>query len=200
MDRLIEGLRLMRMMWDSKEPFKFEGKYFSSDFYYLYTKPRRKIPVYFSAIGKKAARFAGMYADNLITISPRNNVQAMKEIIGPAYRQGRSEANKTGPGGIAAELMFSFLEPEEIVRTQWRTLGIYHKDSWSIPNPVAVEEEGRKVTADEVRQGTVLCKKWKDLVEAIEEYGKVGVNAIAIYTGPDKKQIHAIAKNVLSVF
>jgi coenzyme F420-dependent glucose-6-phosphate dehydrogenase len=200
MDRLIEGLRLIRMMWESKEPFKFEGKYFSSDFYYLYTKPRKQIPIYLSAIGKKAARCAGMYADKLITICPRNNLQTMKETIVPAYRQGRSEANKAGSGGIAAEIVFSFLEPEEIVRTQWKTLGIYHKDSWSIPNPVAVEEEGRKVTADEVRQGTVLCKKWKDLIDAIEGYGKVGVNAIALYTGADKKQIHAIARNVLSVF
>jgi len=200
MDRLIEGLRLIRMMWESKEPFKFEGKYFSSDFYHLYTRPRKQIPVYLSAIGKKAARYAGMYADKLITIVPRNNLQTMKETIVPAYRQGRSEANKAGSGGIAAEIVFSFLEPEEIVRTQWRTLGIYRKDSWSIPNPVAVEEEGRKVTADEVRQGTVLCKKWKDLIDAIEGYGKVGVNAIALYTGADKKQIHAIARNVLSVF
>ena len=200
MDRLIEGLRLIRMMWESKEPFKFEGKYFSSDFYHLYTKPRKQIPIYLSAIGKKAARYAGMYADKLITICPRNNLQTMKETIVPAYRQGRSEANKAGPGGIAAELMFSFLEPEEIVRTQWRTLGIYHKDSWSIPNPVSVEEEGRKVTADEVRQGTVLCKKWKDLIDAIEGYGKVGVTSVAFYTGADKKQIHAIARNVLSVF
>ena len=52
MDRLAEGIRLIRQLWDSKEPFKFEGKYFSSDFYYLYTKPRAKIPIYSSAMGK----------------------------------------------------------------------------------------------------------------------------------------------------
>ena len=200
MDRLIEGLKLIRMMWESKEPFKFEGKYFSSDFYHLYTKPRRQIPIYLSAIGKKAARYAGMYADKLITICPRNNLQTMKETIVPPYRQGRNEAGKTGPGGVAVEMVFSFLEPEEIVRTQWRTLGIYRKDSWSIPNPVSVEEEGKNVTPDDVRKGTVLCKKWGDLAEAIEEYGKVGVTSVAFYTGADKKQIRTIAKNLLNVF
>jgi len=98
MERLIEGIRLIRMMWESKEPFKFEGKYFSSDFYCLYTKPRRRIPIYFSAIGKRAARFAGTYADNLITICPRNDLQTMKDVILPAYRKGRAEATKKGPG------------------------------------------------------------------------------------------------------
>ncbi len=200
MERLIEGIRLMRMMWYSKEPFKFEGRYFSSDFYHLYTKPRRKIPIFFSAIGKRAARYAGMYADQLITICPRNNLQTMKEVILPAYRQGRIEANKEGPGGVAIEVNFSFLKPEEIVRTQWRTLGLYHKDSWSIPNPMAVEEEGRRVTVDEVRKGTHICSKWSDLVEVIEQYAKIGVTAVSLYTGAYKKQIRAIANNLLSVF
>jgi len=200
MERLVEGIRLIRMMWDSKEPFKFEGKYFSSDFYHLYTKPRRKIPIFFSAIGKRAARYAGMYADQLITICPRNDLQTMKEVILPAYRQGRIEANKKGPGGVAIEVNFSFLKPEEIVRTQWRTLGLYHKDSWSIPNPMAVEEEGRRVTVDEVRKGTHICSKWSDLIKVIEQYAKIGVTAVSLYTGADKKQIRAVAKNLLSVF
>jgi len=52
MDRLSEGIRLIKQMWKSKEPFKFEGRFFSSDFYCLYTNPGRKIPIYSSAIGK----------------------------------------------------------------------------------------------------------------------------------------------------
>jgi len=200
MERLIEGIRLIRMMWDSKEPFRFEGRFFSSDFYYLYTKPRKKIPLYFSAIGRRAARFAGIYADQLITICPRNNLKIMKEVILPAYKQGRIEAHKQGPGGVAIEVNFSFLKPEEILRTQWRTLGIHHKDSWSIPNPVAAEEEGKEVTVEEVRKGTHICNNWNDLIEVIEQYVKIGVTAIALYTGADRRQIRAIAKNVLSVF
>jgi len=200
MERLIEGIRLVRMMWESKEPFRFEGKYFSSDFYCLYTKPRRKIPIYFSAIGKRAARFAGTHADNLITICPRNDLQTMTDVILPAYRQGRAEASKMGPGGVAIELGFSFLSPEEIVRTQWRSLGIYRKDSWSIPDPIAVEEEGKRVTVDDVRNNTHLCKNWRDVVELIEAYAKIGVDAFSLFTGADKKQIRQIAKNVLSVF
>jgi coenzyme F420-dependent glucose-6-phosphate dehydrogenase len=200
MDRLIEGIQLMRRMWDCKEPFRFEGKYFSSDFYYLYTKPRKRIPLFFSAIGRKAARFAGMYAEQLITICPRNDLKTMEEVILPAYRQGRIEVHKKGPGGVAIEVNFSFLKPEEIVRRQWRTLGIYHKDSWSIPNPVAVEAEGKKVKVEEVRKCTHICANWNDLIEIIEQYAKIGVTAVSLYTGADKRLIRAIAKNILSAF
>jgi len=200
MERLSEGIRLMRQLWESPEPFKFEGKYFSSDFYYLYTKPARKIPIYLSAIGKKAAHAAGVYADGLITISPRNDVQKLKETILPAYLQGRRETNKEGMGKVALELVVSFVEPEALIKNAWRTLGINKKDSWSIPNPVAVEEEGRKVTVDELRRNTHFCKNWKEVVKCIEAYREVGVNEITTYTGCDKKMIRAFAKNVLDVF
>ncbi len=200
MDRLTEGLRLVRQMWESKEPFKFEGKFFSSDFYYLYTKPRAKIPIYASAIGRKAAHAAGVNADGMITISPRNGVQRLKETILPAYRQGRSEANKEGLGKVAIELVFSFAKPEDLLKNAWRTLGICRKDSWSIPNPVAVEEEGRKVTVEDARRNMHFCKSWKDVVKVIEAYQEVGVNEVTTYTGCDKKMIRAFAKNVHDVF
>jgi alkanesulfonate monooxygenase SsuD/methylene tetrahydromethanopterin reductase-like flavin-dependent oxidoreductase (luciferase family) len=148
MGRLAEGIRLMRQLWEFPEPFKFDGKYFSSDLYFLYTKPSRRIPIYCSAIGKRAAYGAGVHSDGLITISPRNDVQKLKEVILPAYIQGRRESNKDGLGKVALELVFSFSEPEELIKSAWRTLGINRKDSWSIPTPVAVEEARHDSTAD----------------------------------------------------
>ena len=200
MDRLIEGVRLMRLMWNSKEPFSFRGKYFSSDFYYLYTKPRTRIPVYFSAIGKRAAHLAGKYGDALVTICPRNSIQAMKEVILPAYKKGRSEAGKEGLGEVAIELVFSFKNAEEMVKTEWRSLGIYHKDSWSMPDPVVVEEEGKKVSVDDVKRNVHICRSWKDLISLIEEYSGIGITTFSLFSGADKGQISAIAENVLKVF
>lgn len=200
MERTTEGIRLMHKMWKSRKPFRFEGKYFSSDFYYLYTKPREKIPVYSSAIGKKAAYRAGISSDGLITISPRNDAKRLKEVILPAYKQGRVQAKKTGLGKVAIELVYTFDKPNRVLRDDWRTLGIFRKDSWSIPNPVAVEEEGRKVTSEDLSRNMCFCKNWKEVVMLIEEYAAVGVNEVTTYTGCDKKQIRALAHNVLSVF
>lgn len=200
MERLTEGVRLIRQLWKSSDPFKFEGRYFSSDFYYLYTKPRRKIPIYSSAIGKRAAHAAGLYGDGLITLGPRCDPKKLKEVILPAYKQGRIEAKKRGLGKVAVELVFSFAEPEYLLKHEWRTLAINRKNSWSIPDPLAVEEEGKKVTIENLRRNTYLCKDWRDLVELIETYQKIGVNEVNTTTGCDKKMIRAFAKNVLEVF
>ena len=199
-ERLMEGIRLMRMMWESKEPFKFDGKYFASDFYYLYTKAKRRIPIYASAIGPRAAYAAGKNADGLITIAPRNNIEKLRDEILPAYRKGRADSNRSDPGWVASELVYTFDSPEEVVRTQWRTLGIMNKDSWSIPNPVTVEEAGRKVTPEDVRRNMVVCKGWRQLTEVIQSYGDIGIDEISIYTGCTRKMIKTVANNLLSVF
>jgi alkanesulfonate monooxygenase SsuD/methylene tetrahydromethanopterin reductase-like flavin-dependent oxidoreductase (luciferase family) len=200
MERLTEGIRLIRQMWESKEPFKFEGKYFSSDFYYLYTKPKRKIPIYSAATGKRAALAAGVYADGLITMSPRNDVQGLREVILPAYREGRREANKEGLGKIAIQLKFSFAKPADLLKESWRTLGVCRKDSWSIPNPVAVEEEGKKVTLDELRRNMYFPKNWKEVVKLIEQYRDVGADEVTLITGVDRKLMRAIARNIIDLF
>jgi len=200
MDRLVEGVRLMRLMWDSKEPFSFNGKYFSSDFYHLYTKPKNRIPVYFSAIGRRAARMAGEYGDALVTICPRNSLETMREVILPSYRQGRLDAGKKSLGEVAIELGFSFKTPEEMVRTEWRSLGLYRKDSWSIPDPIAVEEEGKKATMEDVQKNIHFCGSWKDVVSLIEEYSGIGIASFSLYSGADRSQIRQIAENVLKVF
>jgi hypothetical protein len=187
-------------MWAATEPFKFEGPYFASDFYYLYTKPRRKIPIYSSAIGRRAAYAAGVDADGLITISPRNDPNKLKEEILPEYRRGRNLAKKPGLGKVAIELVFRFDKPDQVLRTSWRTLGICRKDSWSIPNPVAVEEEGRKVTLEDLYRGMYFFNNWKDVVKVIEEHRAVGVNEVTVYTGCDRKRLRSLADNVVSVF
>lgn len=200
MDRLTEGITLMRKLWESKEPFKFEGKYFYADFYYLYTKPRRKIPLYLSAIGRRAAFAAGKYADGLITIGPRNDAEKISKVIMPEYERGRKSSSNERPRRVAVEILFSLQSPEELVTRSWRTLGILRKDSWSIPDPMKVEEEGRKVTVGEVRQGLHACKNWRELVRVVETYRQIGVNECTFTIGCNKRMMKALADNVLSVF
>jgi G6PDH family F420-dependent oxidoreductase len=199
MERLVEGIQLIRRLWESTRPFSFKGKYFGADFYQLYTKPKTKIPIYFAALGKKAAHFAGMYADNLVTLSPRNNMEKLKKEILPSYEQGLSVANKRR-GSIVVHIAFSMTSPSEMKRKDWRKLGWIRKDSWSISDPVAVEKEGKKVTTEELKEKIHFVKNWGDLIKIIEDYEEVGATAVVLISEANKERIGEFAKNVLEVF
>lgn len=77
-ERLAEAVVLIKRLWESQDYFTFDGKYFTMKDIYLYTKPRTQIPIYFSAMGKKAASYAGTYGDNLVTQGP---VEKCRDII-----------------------------------------------------------------------------------------------------------------------
>jgi G6PDH family F420-dependent oxidoreductase len=199
MGRLVEGVKLIRQMWTARKPFAFKGKYFSADFYYLYTKPKADIPIYFSGVGPKAAYFAGLCADTLVTMCPRNDVVRLGGTIIPAYEKGLKDAGKK-KGRLHVHSGFSFLSPSELKRKEWRSLGILNKDSWSIKDPVEVENAGTRVTLEEMKSRMFFCKDWSDLVRQLQPYVDEGADEICLSTGADWKLIKEVRDNVFSVF
>jgi coenzyme F420-dependent glucose-6-phosphate dehydrogenase len=197
--RLTEGVSLIRKLWESKEPFSFSGKYFSSEFLFLYTKPKTRIPIYFAASGKRSAYFAGRYGDKLVTLSPRNNLQRIKEVILPAYRKGVREGGGR-KGGLVVHLDFSMTTSKEMKEKKWRELGWMTKDSWSIGNPVQVEDAGRKITMSQLKEGIHFVRSWRELVGVIERYKEVGAEAVVLISEANKPKIREFAKNLLDVF
>ncbi len=199
MERLAEGIELIRRLWGSKKPFSFKGKYYSADFYFMYTKPKTQIPIYFSAIGKKAAYYAGKCADTLVTISPRNDLDRLEKVIMPAYQKGIREAGKK-KGRLQAHVSFTFDSPSEHRKKAWKSMGWLRKDSWSIKDPVAVERAGKKVTDEEMETGMFFCKDWSDLVRVMQSYADAGADEVCLSTGAEMGLIKEVRENVLSVF
>jgi coenzyme F420-dependent glucose-6-phosphate dehydrogenase len=199
MERLVEGVRLVRQLWESKKPFSFKGKFYSADFYYGYTKPKTKIPIYFSAVGKRAAYQAGACADALVTISPRNDLERLHSVILPAYRKGMKEGG-TKKGRVNVHFSFTFLSPSETRKKKWRSLGWLTKDSWSIRDPVHVEKAGKRVTNEELETGMLFCKDWSDLVRVMQTYVDAGADEICLSSGAEDELIKEIRDNVLTVF
>ncbi len=81
-ERLSEAVVLIKRMWESEKYFTYEGKHFKMYNFYLYTKPKTKIPIYFAAQGRKAASYAGIYGDHLVTVNPP---ETCRDIVFPSF-------------------------------------------------------------------------------------------------------------------
>ena len=199
MDRLSEGTDLIRRLLDSAEPFEFKGKYFPSEFNFLYTKPKTRVPIYFSALGRRGGYYAGRHGDSLLTISPRASADKLQESILPAYRKGCKDAGKK-PGTLSVLVVESFMDPEEYRQKHWRSLGWMLRESWGLDTPLTVERKGKDVTLKRVKEIVHFCKGWKDLIRVVESYTAIGATEIILDSKADKDRIRQYAKNLLDVF
>jgi alkanesulfonate monooxygenase SsuD/methylene tetrahydromethanopterin reductase-like flavin-dependent oxidoreductase (luciferase family) len=83
---------------------------------YLCTKDKAKIQIYFSGIGPKAAKLAGLKGDHLITLI--TNPKVLHEVVFPNFEAGAREAGKD-PSKMERAIMFNFLyDPSKTVPKQ----------------------------------------------------------------------------------
>jgi G6PDH family F420-dependent oxidoreductase len=222
-ERLCEGVTLMKKLWSRTSPFSFDGKYFSSDFYFLYTRPRTNLEIYFSAVGEGAAYFAGRYADHLVTLSPANDPDRIRDILLPRFREGRREAEKTpggrkkprgsgpakgrknesgvaGGGSLVVHVDYSFRTPREVLRHSRKELSSFVPKAVDIKTPVELEKRAAGLREDRLEKFVHFCRGWGDLVKTLELYVEVGAQEIILFSAPAREEIESVAQNVLSVF
>ena len=202
MDRLIEGLTLMRKLWSSTSYFDFDGKFFKMKQVYLYTKPKSPLSVYFSAIGEKAAYYAGRYADHLVTLSLHNPLERCRDIIFPSFEKGARDAGKDPDKMEKMASVFFTLENEQTFLSSsdrgWA--GIIAKGSWNEPDPRKIQLMGSGLPDEEYLKSTYFCSNWEDVLDLVARFREAGVTSVTLFSGASKEMIRTYAKEILPYF
>ncbi|HEX3035695.1 MAG TPA: LLM class flavin-dependent oxidoreductase [Thermodesulfobacteriota bacterium] len=69
LSRMIESIKLIRKLWESEEPFDYEGEFFTFKKAILGAKPTKgKVPIYIAAHRPKSLRVAAEMGDGWITL------------------------------------------------------------------------------------------------------------------------------------
>ena len=201
MERLVEGIQMIRKMWESKTFFDFDGKYFKANQIYLYTRPRTNMKIYVSGVGPKAARAAGEFGDALITLSHENAFERCRDVIFPAFEEGARSAGKD-PSKMEklVSLSFTLKDPQTFAKTERRYAGIVAKKSFNEPDPRKIEQMGRDLSDEELIKSTAFCKNWNDVLELISKFRELGTTMIVLNSGADKKLIRTFGQKILPHF
>jgi alkanesulfonate monooxygenase SsuD/methylene tetrahydromethanopterin reductase-like flavin-dependent oxidoreductase (luciferase family) len=162
---LEEALTVMNRLWTSAKPISFAGKYYTLNNAVLLTRPEKKVPVYVSAIGPRAANLAGRLGDHLISLA--NNPQYVKEELWPAFEAGAWESGKD-PKTMQRVGHFSyFYDPDHVVK------------------PEDLQQDAGTISGGAVSKafaGGVISifHNAEDFIRKIEEMKRMGYNHIAI--------------------
>ena len=201
MDRLVEGIALMRKLWSANSYFDFNGKYFRMKQVYLYTKPKTELNIYFSGVGIKSAFYAGKIGDGLITVTAINSYENCKSEIFPSFERGAREAGKD-PGGLEkiVSLSFTLEGKKSFLKSARQSAGIIAKGSWNEPDPRRLESMGETVPEDDLLRSTYFCSNWDDVIDIISKFHEIGTTEVSLYSGPDQETIRTFAKKLLPHF
>jgi coenzyme F420-dependent glucose-6-phosphate dehydrogenase len=200
-ERLVEGLALIRELLAKDEFIDFDGKYFPMKKMRLYTRPKTKIPVYFSAIGEKSAYLSGRHADHLITLARIAGIDGLEKKVLPAFAKGQRDAGKDPEKAKkVATINYSFLDEKEYLKQAKRMAGLLSKHAWVEPDPREIEQMGKDADEKRMLSSVHLCKDWDGLAEVIEMYSKKGITEVVLFTGPEPKRINEVATQLLPHF
>lgn len=204
LSRMVESIKLIRKLWESEEPFDYEGEFFTFKKAILGAKPTKgKVPIYIAAHRPKSLRVAAEMGDGWITL-PQPPFLFAK-------RRKQVEEWRKGAGGdldnfdkcqylfisIAKDKEEAYKALEPLKHTLiWSEL---YEEAYGVKLPQEYEGFGymNVITTDEedkkriVEQGKLFSKEAvfdftlsgsaKDCIRRIEEYIEAGVNHFLLH-------------------
>jgi G6PDH family F420-dependent oxidoreductase len=156
LDMLAEALQVMSSLWTSSGPTSFTGSYYTLRDATLFTRPEKPIPVYFSAIGPRASKMAGLLGDHLITVARDPSV--VRDVIIPNFEAGAREAGKDPAAMERALAVLYFYDPDYLVE----------------PEAMKVSSSEAKIEVAGEGSQMELWHSAEDIIQKIEGWKRMG--------------------------
>ena len=198
--RLREAVELIRLLL-SKDFVTFEGQYYRTRNATIYDRPEQPIPIYISAGGPVAAKFAGRAGDGFICTSGKGD-ELYRDKLLPAVEEGAKEASRD-PATIerTIEVKVSFdTDRERALRDTriWAALALPAEDKAGVEDPREMERRAEAV-ADQAHGRWLVSDDPDEHLEQIRPYIELGFTHLIFHApGDDQSRfLQLYAKDIL---
>jgi len=198
--RLREAVELIRLLL-SKDFVTFEGQYYRTRNATIYDRPEQPIPIYISAGGPVAAKFAGRAGDGFICTSGKGD-ELYRDKLLPAVEEGAKEAGRD-PATIerTIEVKVSFdTDRERALRDTriWAALALPAEDKAGVEDPREMERRAEAV-ADQAHGRWLVSDDPDEHLEQIRPYIELGFTHLIFHApGDDQSRfLQLYAKDIL---
>jgi coenzyme F420-dependent glucose-6-phosphate dehydrogenase len=201
MERLVEAIDLIKKLWSRRDYFDFNGRYFTMAKTYLHLKPKRGIPIYFSAIGEKAAAYAGRYGDRLITA---NTLETCRDRIFPAFEKAAREAGRNPKTLEKAVLVEgSIVDVDRTIKRIKRIhAGATIMENFDQEDPRKIEESGLRLPDETIRKYYLLYEDVDDFIDHLDRFRRIGAGQLIFtdFSPYPEKTIEIFRRRVIPYF
>jgi coenzyme F420-dependent glucose-6-phosphate dehydrogenase len=183
--RLREATELIHRLW-TEDLVTFEGQYYRTLNATIYDKPAQPIPIYISAGGPVAAKFAGRAGDGFICTSGKGDTLYREQLL-PAVAEGARTAGRD-PESIEKmiEVKVSF------------DMDLPAEDKANIHDPREMEAKAATV-ADQAHKRWLVSSDPEEHIEQIRPYIELGFTHLVFHApGDDQSRfLQLYAKEIL---
>jgi coenzyme F420-dependent glucose-6-phosphate dehydrogenase len=198
--RLREAVELVRRLW-TEELVTFEGKFYQTRNATIYDKPEQPIPIYISAGGPVAAKFAGRAGDGFICTSGKGDALYREQLL-PALAEGAQAAGRDPASiekTIEVKVSFDTDRARALQDTRiWAALALPAEDKVDIHDPREMEQKAQTV-ADQAHRRWLVSSDPEEHVEQIRPYIDLGFTHLIFHApGDDQSRfLQLYAKEIL---
>ena len=198
--RLRESIALIRQLF-TEELVTFEGEYYKTLNATIYDRPEQPVPIYISAGGPVAAKFAGRAGDGFICTSGKGDELYRDQLL-PAVEEGARAAHRD-PAAIerTIEVKVSFDTDREraLADTRiWAALALPADDKVAIHDAREMERKAEAV-ADQAHRRWLVSSDPEEHVQQIGHYIELGFTHLIFHApGDDQSRFMQLyAKEIL---
>ena len=185
-ERLKETLEIVTALW--RGGFQdYPGFFYRLRGAKLYTPPRKKIPIFVAAGGKRTAALAGTYGDGVIGFS------GGKDLMQTAVEEAKEHGKSGDSFGRLIEFKCSYdrdykraLDSTRV----WTSTMMKGALTTDLADPRKLQERGdREVTDEQIESVWSIVTDVEDLIKPIELLVKEGFNVVQVHSGsPDEPE------------
>ena len=184
--RLREAVELIRRLW-SEELVTFDGQYYHTRNATIYDKPDQPVPIYISAGGPVAARFAGREGDGFICTSGKGDELYRDQLL-PALEEGARAAGRdpaTIERAIEVKVSFDTDKARALADTRiWAALSLSAEQKANIHDPREMEQKAKEV-ANQAHRRWLVSSDPEEQVEQVGHYIELGFTHLIFHAPGD---------------
>jgi coenzyme F420-dependent glucose-6-phosphate dehydrogenase len=146
-------------------------------FYHL--KPKTQIPIYYSAVGEKAAFQAGKYADRLMSVGTLDRI---RDVVFRRFEEGARSVGRD-PDKMEKAVAASFATgPKDKIVARARKLiaGAGIDSNYNEMDPRKIEASAKNLTDKEILDTMYIFQRGDEVIDVLEAYKKIGTNQVII--------------------
>ncbi|SRR5579884_2516075 len=184
--RLREAVALIRKLW-TDELVSFEGQYYRTRNATIYDRPDTPVPIYISAGGPVAAKFAGRAGDGFICTSGKGDTLYRDQLL-PSVEEGAKAANRDPESierTIEIKVSFDTDRDRALADTRiWAALALPAEDKVAIHDAREMERKAEEV-ADQAHRRWLVSNDVDEHLEQIRPYIELGFTHLVFHAPGD---------------